>query len=85
MKKVTIAIRGLAAAAVEQAARASFYGIHGNTLEAAAAMRAVLPLAENAVSAACPAWNSFTVTAARVIDTDGTPVPYAAEIDIEID
>ena len=82
---IEITITGLAAAAVERANRASFYGIRGNKPDCAAAMRAVLPYASAAVEAACPAWNGYIIRNARTIDTAGTKVPYMAVVTIDID
>ena len=82
---ISTIITGLAAAAVEQANRASFYGIHGNKPECSAAMRAITPHATDAVEAVCPDWNGYIIRKAHTIDTDGTKTPYMAEITIDID
>lgn len=82
---ITTTITGLAAAAVEQANHASFYGIYGRAPECAAAMRAIMPYARAAVEAACPDWNGYIIRKARTIDTTGTQTPYMAEVTIDID
>lgn len=84
----TITVTGYAAAMIEKANNASFYGImksFGNVHDTAPGRIA----AENAVEKWLDdnhiGWNSFSIINARTIDTSGEKEPYKAEIDFSYD
>lgn len=85
---VTITVTGSAAAAIEAANHASFYGI--NKLWPS---HPACTAGRNAARAAVKAWledhginwNSFDLLCARTIDTAGSKAPYKAEIDFSYD
>lgn len=81
----TFDIAGPVAALVEQAEHASFYGIHAGTREAGQARRAIIdavtPIINGLDALAC----SLYIRQARSASTEGTPTPYRAEIEVEVD
>lgn len=83
--RFSFTVEGSAAHAIENAQRASFYGIHGNIREAAQARREILKAVTAWLDVHAPAWTAYYVEAAEVISTDGTPTPYRAKIEITVD
>ena len=81
----TFDITGPVAALVEQAEHTSFYGIHAGTREAGQARRAItdaiIPIINGLDTLAC----SLYIRQARSISTEGTPIPYRAEITVDVD
>lgn len=75
---------GLTSHAIEQAQRASFYGIHGNTPEAAQAMREM----QNAITAwmdeHAPAWTAYYIESAQAMPTTGRD-GYRATVTVTAD
>lgn len=62
---------GLTAHAIEQAQRASFYGIHGNTPEAAQARRATQEAIRGWMNGNAPAWTAYYIESAQAMPTTG--------------
>ena len=84
----TITVTGYAAAMIEKANNASFYGImksfgslHDTTPGRIAAEKAVSKwLEDNGID-----YHGFNILKARIIDTSGEKEPYKAEIDFSYD
>lgn len=76
---------GSAAHAVESAQRANFYGIHGNTREAAHAQREIQGAVTAWLDVHAPAWTAYYIESAEAMDTDGTPTPYRAKVCAAVD
>lgn len=83
--RFSFTVEGSAAHAVENAQRASFYGIHGNTPEAAQAQREIQEAVTAWLDVHAPRWSAYYVESAEAINTDGTPTPYRAKIKITVD
>ena len=83
--RFSFTVEGSAAHAIENAQRASFYGIHGNTHEAAQAQREIQEAVTVWLDENAPAWTAYYVEAAEAISTDGTPTTYRAKIEITVD
>ena len=84
----TVTVTGLPAADIELANRANFYGIKKlfpSVPECVAGAIAAEKAVSEALTRSGIAWDSFDLLRARSIDTEGTPVPYKAEIDFLID
>lgn len=78
-------VEGSAAHAVENAQRANFYGIHGNTREAAHAQREIQEAITAWLDVHAPVWIAYYIESAEAIDTDGTPTPYRAKVCVTVD
>lgn len=78
-------VEGSAAHAVENAQRANFYGIHGNTREAAHAQREIQEAVTAWLDENAPAWMAYYIESAEAIDTNGTPTPYRAKVCAAVD
>lgn len=76
---------GLTAHAIEQAQRSSFYGIRGNTPEAARAMREIQEAVTAWMDEHAPSWTAYYVESAQALDTTGAPIPYRAKVAVTAD
>lgn len=83
--RFSFVVEGSAAHAVENAQRANFYGIHGNTREAAHAQREIQEAVTAWLDVHAPAWTTYYIESAEAIDTDGTPTPYRAKVYATVD
>jgi len=75
---------GFTAHAIEQAQRASFYGIHGNTPEAAQAMREMQKAVTAWMDEHAPAWTAYYIESAQAMPTTGRD-GYRATVTITAD
>ena len=83
--RFSFTVEGSAAHAIENAQRASFYGIHGNTREAAKAQREIQEAVTAWLDVHAPSWSAYYVESAEAVDTDGTPTPYRAKVCATVD
>lgn len=82
--RFSFTLGGLTAQAIEQAQRASFYGIHGNTPEAAQAMRATRDAITEWMHDNAPAWTAYYIESAQAMPTTGRD-GYRATVTITAD
>lgn len=82
--KLTFTLAGLTAHAIEQAQRASFYGIHGNTPAAAQAMRATQEAITAWMDEHAPSWTTYRIESAQTLPTTGRE-GYRATVTITAD
>lgn len=81
----TITVTGIRAHLIEEANRASFYGINGNSPACIPGRIAAENTVRDHLKSTVKEWNSFYVLRTRTVDTSGTPIPYKAEIDFIYD
>lgn len=82
--QIAFTLAGLTAHAIEQAQRASFYGIHGNNPEAAQAMRAIQEAVTAWMDEHAPSWTTYCVESAQALPTTGRE-GYRATVTITAD
>lgn len=82
--KFTFTMAGLTAHTIEQAQRASFYGIHENTPAAAQAMRATQEAVTAWMDDRAPSWTAYCVESAQALPTTGHE-GYRATVTITAD
>lgn len=82
--QITFTLAGLTANAIEQAQRASFYGIHGNTPAAAQAMRATQEAITAWMDEHAPSWTTYYVESAQAMPATGRE-GYRATVTVTAD
>lgn len=82
--RFSFTLGGLTARAIEQAQRASFYGIHGNTPEAAQATRETQKAVTAWMDEHAPAWTAYYIESAQAMPTTGRD-GYRATVTITAD
>ena len=82
--QIAFTLAGLTANAIEQARRASFYGIHGNNPEAAQAMRATQEAVTAWMNEHAPSWTTYCVESAQALPTTGRE-GYRATVIVTVD
>lgn len=82
--QLTFTLAGLTAHAIEQAQRASFYGIHGNNPEAAQAMRATQEAVTAWMDEHAPSWITYCVESAQAMPATGRE-GYRATVTVTAD
>lgn len=82
--QLTFTLADLTAHAIEQAQRASFYGIYGNTPAAAQAMRATQEAVTDWMDEHAPSWTAYCVKSAQAMPTTGRE-GYRATVTVTVD
>lgn len=82
--QLTFTLAGLTAHTIEQAQRASFYGIHGNTPAASQAMRATQEAVTAWMDEHATSWTTYCVESAQAMPTTGRE-GYRATVTVTVD